>query len=129
MAATFRNRSVQINQVVFDQVDIFNSDFFNPVTGLLPASIGFTLTVNNQAVGWTLVDGVGVADGLIVAGSVYWSELPSSSYGIRFFPSSLGRWVLDFAFAPSPSQKIMLGFDVVNLPTFVEQGLRSSFCV
>lgn len=128
MSVVYRNRMVQINQVVFDQVDIFQSDFFNKVSGLIPANVSFTLYHNNLATSWTLVEGTGVLDSAVVAGSVYWDELASGSYGVRFYPNKLGHWNLSIAFAPSPSQIVSIDYDVANLPSAVDSGVRANFC-
>lgn len=128
MSVVYRNRMVQIQQVIFDQVDIFQSDFFNKVTGLQPSDVTLTLYFNNTATSWTLVDGSSVQDSQVVAGSVYWTELPNHSYGVRFFPNSLGHWNLTISFAPSPSQIISIDYDVANLPNSVDTGVRANFC-
>ncbi len=128
MAALYRSRFVQINQVIFDQVDVFQSDFFNPVTGLGPSDIDFSVFFNNTLVSWPLVDGSSVIDTQVVGGFVYWNELPTGAYGVRFFPNQIGHWNLVFKFSPSPSQLISLDYDVVNLPNFVETGVRAAFC-
>ena len=128
MAATYLSRLVQVNQVIIDQVDIFQSDFYNRVTGLVPANVTLTLFFNNQAVAWPLSDGTGIVDSQIASGTVYWNELPNSSYGVRFFPNALGHWNLVIQFAPSPSQIISISYDVVNMPSLVESGLQVNFC-
>lgn len=128
MAALYRSRFVQINQVIFDQVDIFQSDFFNPVTGLDPTDVSLSVFFNNTLVTWPLVDGSSVIDSQVVAGSVFWSELSTGAYGVRFYPNNLGHWKLVFKYAPSPSQVINLDYDVKDLPNFVESGLRANFC-
>lgn len=128
MAALYRSRFVQINQVIFDQVDIFQSDFFNPVTGLVPSDVELSVFWNNTLVSWPLVDGSSVIDTQVVAGSIYWNELTTGAYGVRLFPNNLGHWNLIFKFSPSPSQVISLAYDVVNLPNFVDSGLRATTC-
>ena len=129
MASSYRNRQVQINQVVFDQVGIFQSDFFNKVTGLQHSDVTFQLYLNNQVVSWPLVDGSTVSDGQVAAGQVFWNELPSGSYGIRFFPTQMGHWSLSVSFAPSPSQIVNIDFDIVNFPSATSaDGLRTNFC-
>jgi len=128
MTTTFRTRLIQVNQVVYDQVDIFQANFFNRVTGLTPTDVTLSLTLNNLTASWPLVDGTSVIDSQVVAGSVYWAELTSGAYGIRFFPNSLGHWNLSISYAPSPSQIVLLDYDVVNLPMSVETDLRASFC-
>lgn len=127
MAATSRNRQIQVNQVVFDQVDVFQSDFFNRITGLVPADVTLQVFLNNAPVSWPLVDGSGVTDGQVAAGSIYWTELSGGPYSIRFFPNVLGHWNLIFSYAPGPGQVINLGFDVINLPTTTDTGAQVSF--
>lgn len=128
MAALYRSRFVQINLVVFDQVDIFQSDFYNPVTGLGPSNVTLSVFFNNTLVTWPLVDGSSVIDSQVVAGSVFWNELSSGAYGVRFYPNNLGHWRLVFKYAPSPSQVISLDYDVKDLPNFVESGLTARSC-
>lgn len=128
MTVTYRSRLVQANQVVIDQVDIFQSDFFNRVTGLDPTDVSVTLFYNNQVAAWPVVDGSSIIDSQVAAGKVYWGELANGSYGVRFFPNALGHWNLVVQFSPSPSQIVSLSFDVVNMPSLVESGLHASFC-
>jgi len=128
MSATYRNRQTQINQIIFDQIDLFQSDFFNKIPGLLPGDVTMHLYFNNQVAAWPLVDGTAVSDSQVAAGSVYWNELANGSYGIRFFPNSLGHWNISIAFAPSPSQIVSIDYDVVNLAAPSVDGLRASFC-
>ena len=129
MATTFRTRQLQVNQVVYDQVDIFQSDLFTRITGLQPVDVTLTLFLNNQVVAWPLVDGTGVDDSQVVAGEVFWNQLPNGGYGIRFFPNSLGHWNLAISYnSTSPAQIVAIDFDVVNLPLSVDNGLRADFC-
>lgn len=127
MPATFRTRLVQVNQVIYDQVDIFQVDQFNRVTGLLTTDVTLTLFLNNTLVSWPLVDGSSVIDSQVVAGSVYWTQLSNGAYGVRFFPNSLGHWNLNITY-PGTQQIIGISLDVVNLPLAVESGLTAGFC-
>lgn len=128
MAATYRTRLVQVNQVVFDQVDIFQSDFFTRRTGLLPTDVTLTLFLNNAVVAWPLVDGSAVTDAQVVSGSVYWNELTNGAYGIRFYPNSLGHWSLSISYsAAAPNQIVSLDFDVSS-PSSSSDSLRVDFC-
>lgn len=128
MSVTYRTRQIQVNQVIFDQVDIFQTDFFARVPGLLVTDVTLTLFFNNTPVSWPLVDGTSVTDSQVAAGSVYWSELPNHAYGIRFFPNSLGHWNLSISYSPVPSQIVSIDFDVVNLPLTVDSGITANFC-
>jgi len=119
---------LQVNQVVYDQVDIFQSDFFSRVPGLTITDVTLSLTLNNVAVAWPLVNGSSVIDSQVVAGSVYWSELATHAYGVRFFPNALGHWNLSISYPLAPAQIIILDYDLVNLPISVESGLRADFC-
>lgn len=128
MAVSYRTRQIQVNQVFYDQIDIFQADFFSRVPGLLVTDVVLTLTLNNTPVSWPLVDGSGVTDGQVTSGFVYWAELTTGGYGVRLFPNSLGHWNLSIAYAPR-TQIVTIDFDVVNLPLTVDSGIRADFCV
>ena len=127
MASTLRSRLVLANQVVFDQVDIFEADVFTPVAGLVPADVSMSLLFNNVATSWDLLAGALVQDSQVVSGHVYWDELDNGAYGIRFLPNALGHWSLTVRYSTAPSQSIGIGFDVVSLPVVAESGLSVSF--
>ena len=128
MAATFRNRQVPINLIIFDQVNIFQSDNYNKVTGLLASNVDFQLMLNNQVVSWPLLSGTSIQDSQVVAGSVYWDELPGSSYGIRFFPNSIGHWNLTVSYASIP-QIISIDYDVTRQVSSTSNPfIKASFC-
>jgi hypothetical protein len=127
MATTNRTRSVQANQVVFDQVEILQADLFTRVLGLVVADVVLTLTYNNIAVSWPLVSGTGTTDAQIASGSVYWDELPSGAYGLRFFPNALGMWSVEIAYSTGAlNQRVTVTYDVFN-PFPIEDELRVSF--
>lgn len=127
MPATFRSRSVQVNQVIFDQVDLLSADQYTRIPGVSAASVTLTLFLNNTVVSWPLVEGALVTDAQVVSGSVYWNALPNQGYGVRFFPNQLGHWNLLIAY-PGTSQLISLDYDVVNLPLAIESGVTAGFC-
>jgi hypothetical protein len=95
---------------------------------LVPTDVSLSVFFNNTLVTWPLVDGSSVLDSQVVAGSVFWGELSTGAYGVRFYPNNLGHWKLVFKYVPSPSQVILLDYDVRDLPNFVESGLRVSSC-
>jgi hypothetical protein len=124
---TFRTRSVQANQVVFDQIDLFSADQYTRIPGVSASNVTLTLFFNNTLVSWPLVEGASISDGQVVSGSVYWTALPNQAYGVRFFPKALGHWNLAIDY-PGTSQIISLDYDVMNLPVGVEPGLTVGFC-
>ncbi len=127
MATTNRTRAVQVNQVIFDQVEILQADLFTRVSGLTVANVSLTLTYNNDVVSWPLISGVGIIDSQVVVGNVYWNELSSGAYGLRFFPNALGTWSIEIAYsAGSPNQRVTVTYDVFN-PLSLEDELRASF--
>lgn len=129
MAVVNKSRLVQINRLAFEQVDIFQSDFFTRIPGLVPSDVSLTLTYNNEVVAWPLVSGVAVTNGEVSSGRVYWSELANNAYGLRFYPNALGLWVVEVAYAATPQQITVVGFDVVNLPlSYSDQSIRVGFC-
>lgn len=119
---------IQVNRVVYDQVDIFQADFFTRVIGLLFTDVTVSLTRDNVVAAWPLVDGTLVPDSQVVAGRIYWNALSTGAYGIRYFPNALGHWNLSVAWPQTPPQNIVIDYDVVNLPLAVESGLRADFC-
>jgi len=127
MSATFRSRQIQVNQVVFDQVDLFQNDFFSRVPGLLVTDMVLTVFFNNTSVSWPLVDGTSVTDSQVVSGFVYWTELPNHAYGLRFLPNSLGHWNVSLTYTAG-QQIVTVDYDVVNLPLTVDSGLTANFC-
>jgi hypothetical protein len=126
MSATFRTRAVQANQVVYDQVDLFLVNQYTRATGVQVTDVTLAVFLNNAVVAWPLVDGTSVTDPQVVAGLVYWGVLPNGSYGIRFFPNSLGHWNLTFTY-PGSTQIVGIDFDVVA-PSSVESGVFAGFC-
>lgn len=127
MSTTNRTRVVQANQVIFDQVEILQADLFTRVLGLTVSNVTIALTHNNVSVNWPLISGVGVTDALVVSGNVYWNQLVSGAYGLRFFPNALGTWLLEVAYpAGTPAQRTSTSYDVFNPPPTVDS-LRASF--
>lgn len=120
---------MQVNRAIFDQVDIFQSDFYNRITGLTPTDVAMSLTLNNTTVVWPLVDGAGVQDGEVASGKVYWNQLSNGAYGIRFYPNAYGLWTLNVGYPSGPPQLTILRFDVANFQVASEAGLRAGFCV
>lgn len=121
MATTTRTRVVQAHQVVFDQVEILQADLFTRVLGLTVADVSLVLTHNNVSVDWPLLSGVGVTDALVSSGQVYWNELSSGAYGLRFFPNALGTWILEVSYpVGTPAQRITVTYDAFNPPPVVD---------
>ena len=128
MSTTKNVRAVQVNQVLFDQIEILQADLFTRVTGLTVSNVTLVLRYNNVVVNWPLVSGTSVSDSQVVAGSVYWNELTGSAYGLRFYPNALGTWSIEISYSGgSPTQRITIVYDVFN-PLTVDSGLRATLC-
>jgi len=126
MALIFRTRTVSVNQVIFDQADIFLTDQFTRAAGVLITDVTLSLLFNNATVNWPLVPGASILDTQVASGSVYWNNLPNSVYGLRFLPNSLGHWTLSIR-DPGHSQLVCLSYDVIRAPS-VDSGLIAGFC-
>lgn len=125
--STTRGRLVYSNQVVYDQADFFQLDGFTRVPGLLISQVSGEIYFNNVLQPWAFVSGVGVQDPQVVAGKVYWLEIPGGAYGVRFRPNAIGYWRLLFTYAPG-TQIVAQDYDVnagtgISSPT----GLKTSF--
>lgn len=125
--STTRGRLVYTNQVVYDQADFFQVDGFTRVPGVTPGQLSLALYFNNSAQPWTLVSGTGIQDVNIASGKVYWQQIPSGPYGIRFRPNAVGYWRLIITYSAG-FQIVAQDYDV-NAGTGVpiEGGLRASF--
>lgn len=125
--ATTRGRLVQINQVILDQADFFQSDGFTREVGLTPSDLTSQIFHKNVLQPWPLVDGSSVLDQQVVSGKVYWTEVPGSPgiYNIRWRPNALGYWRLLITFAAG-TQIMGQDYDVVSQVPLAESGLRAS---
>ncbi len=126
--STTRGRLVQINQVILDQADFFQSDGFTRILGLTPSDLVAQLFYNNQLQPWPLVVGAGVPDALVKSGTIYWNEIPGSPglYNLRLRPNALGYWRILVTYTAG-EQIMAQDFDVVSPTPVVESGLKASF--
>jgi hypothetical protein len=126
--ATTRGRLVQINQVVLDQADYFQSDGYTRVTGLTVGDLQGQLFYNNIEQPWPLLDGLGIPDAQVSSGKVYFNEVPGSPgiYSVRFRPNALGYWryLLNY---PVGQQILAQDFDVTPQAVVASSGIKSSF--
>jgi hypothetical protein len=125
---TTRGRTVYSNQTVVDQADFFQSDGYTRVTGLLPSQLVCQFFFNNKLQTWPLISGANLTDMQIVAGSVYWWEVPGSPgiYSVRWRPNAVGYWRLLISY-PAGLQTSGQDYDVNPIPPVVNQGLQTSF--
>lgn len=119
-------RVVPANTLVYDQLDWFQGDFFTRIGGIGVGDLGLVVFVNNAVTAWPLVTGVGVTDAQVKPGNIYFQELTTGYYGVRFRPNALGYWRLDFRYATG-AQAISLDYDVVSKLDAVASGLHANF--
>lgn len=127
--ATTRGRLIQINQVVFDQADYFQSDGFTREVGLGAGDLTHEVFYRNILQLWPLVDGTLISDAAIKSGNLYWNEVPGSPgfYNVRWRPNALGYWRILTTWAGPPAQIMAQDYDVVDQPVASSSGLRSTF--
>ncbi len=128
MAFTTRGRLVQQNQVVYDQVDFFQSDGFTRVTGLTSTTVVLNAFFENVPQPWQLTNGIPVSDAQVASGYVYFNEVPGAPgyYNIRWRPNAVGYWRLLVTYAPGQQIEAQ-DYDVVQGVPQVESGLSASF--
>ncbi len=126
--ATTRGRLVQINQVILDQADFFQSDGFTREAGLTPSDLTSQIFYLNTLQPWPLMDGFGVTDQQVTSGKIYWTEVPGSPgiYNISWRPNALGYWRLLITYTAG-TQIMGQDYDVVSQVPLAESGLRASF--
>ncbi len=128
MATTARDRNVPSGQVILDQADFFLGDGFTRVAGISVGQITSKLFLGNVVQAWSLASGLGLTDAQLVAGKVYFNEVPGSPgyYSVRFRPNSVGFWRLSLTWSAG-TQTVILDFDVASSVTLVDTGLNASF--
>jgi hypothetical protein len=128
MTTTTSNRTVPINQVVYDQADFFQADGSTRETGLGVGDLGYNLFFQNVSQPWPLVDGTSVTDAQIRSGSVYFNEVAGSPgyYSVRLRPNAIGFWRLLLSWAGPVTQTLAQDYDVTE-PTSKASGLSVSF--
>jgi hypothetical protein len=126
--ATTRGRIVQQNQVVYDQVDFFQSDGFTRVTGLTYTGVVLNAFFENVAQPWPLANGLTVTDAQVASGYVYFNEVPGSPgyYNIRWRPNAIGYWRLLITYVPGQQIEAQ-DYDVISSAPAIEGGLSASF--
>ncbi len=126
--ATTRGRIVQQNQVVYDQVDFFQSDGFTRVTGLTASTVSLNAFFENVAQPWPLTNGLTVLDAQVASGYVYFNEVPGSPgyYNIRWRPNAVGYWRLLITYTPGQQIEAQ-DYDVIATFPTIETGLTASF--
>jgi len=126
--ATTRGRLVQINQVVLDQTDFFESDGFTRKAGLGLSDVTHEVFFANILQPWPLVTGIGVSDAQVRSGQVYWNEVPGSPgfYNVRWRPNAIGYWRVLISYTVG-TQIMGQDYDVISQVPAGETGLRASF--
>lgn len=110
---TTRGRQVQINNTVLDQADLFQSNGEDRVLGLTANDVTIVIFHNNVLLPWPGTSGVGVTDALVASGAVYFHEITSGFYSVRFRPNALGFWRTTLKYAGNPVQILAQDFDVI----------------
>jgi hypothetical protein len=126
---TTRGRQlIQINQVVFDQPDFFESDGFTRKTGLVVGDLTYEVFFNNTPQPWVLIDGSSTTDSQVRSGTVYWTEVPGSPgfYNVRWRPNAIGYWRVLITYTAG-TQIMGQDYDVVATLPQAETGLRATF--
>jgi hypothetical protein len=121
-------RTVYANQALLEQVDFIGPDGVTRVSGITPGALISKLFFNNSVQPWPLVSGVAVTDQQVVAGYVYFNEIPGQPgfYSVRFRPNALGYWRTLLSY-PAGMQTLAQDFDVVPALSAGEGGLQASF--
>jgi len=126
---TIQGRLVHSNETVLTQADFVQNDGYTRTSGLTVSDIQSVIFCNNVAQPWMLVDGTATPDQQVVAGKIYFNEIPGSPgyYAVRFRPYMVGYWRLVVKYGVGLQASIR-DFDVIPQPTSPsESGLIASF--
>jgi len=128
LALRIRNQLAAVNTPVIDQVEFLQGDDYSKVAGLGTGDLTTSVFYNNTVQPWSLVDGTGVLDSLVVSGSIYFNEISGSSgnYSLRFRPNAGGAWRVEVSYAAG-TQLVVLNYLATVLPLTEVVGLSSAF--
>jgi hypothetical protein len=116
-------RIIPVNTTIVDQVDFFQGDYFTRVENLSVSDLVLSLFNENAKLSWPLVSGVGLTNGQILSGGVYFSQIPNALgyYSVRFRPNAAGYWRMVLSY-PAGVQASALDYDVVTTSMFPGSG-------
>lgn len=126
------SRLVSAGTIAYAQADFFQpKGSINRLPGIVAASLGMTVFANSSVLAWPILDGGGVPNSGVSAGSVYFEEISGAPgfYLVRFFPDRVGFWRIVLSY-PALQQEVPLEFDVVPANVFkaaAKGGLTASF--
>lgn len=119
-------RVLSVNNVVLEQVDFLQGDFYTRVHNLTVADLTLVAFFNNVPLVWPLTSGNGIGDAQVKTGFFYFSELSIPGYyGLRFRPNAIGFWRVVVNY-PAGVQSIALDYDVLQ-PIEMTGGLKAQF--
>jgi hypothetical protein len=119
-------RTLQSGRMVFEPVDLFLGDGSTRAQGVLPSDLQLRIFVGATQLSWPLVTGAGVSDVQVASGKVYWSEVSTGFYSVRFFPNLVGLWRVLLTY-PTYDQAVSMAFDVVVPAPTSSSGMNVSF--
>lgn len=121
------SRRVDSSKMVFDQVDLFLTDGKTRAQDVQVSDLALRVFHNGTQLNWSLVSGAGIPDVRVAAGKVYWTEISTGFYSLRFFPNAVGEWRVLVTY-PAHDQAVSFGYDVVpQAASAGGLGLRASF--
>lgn len=124
------SRLIEAGEIVFDQLDFYQSVFPNRIEDIPVSSLEFKVFNNNMLMPWTFVDGTNVQDGQIAANVLYFNQISGNPgyYQIRFFPDRIGFWRVIVKY-PTFSIEIIREYDAKPNSSVCDTGggLQASF--
>ena len=125
-------RLLPAGSVVRDQLDFYSPPgSFIRVAGVSVNALTSKAFLNGSVLPWPLVDGAGLPDSSLSAGSVYFNEVPGAPgyYAVRIFPDRVGYWRIVVYHSASMSEQIR-EYDVIPagaLSPVQQGGLTATF--
>lgn len=121
------NRVVRSSELVFDQLSIYDNSGVR-IDGI--SHFDFTLSTfcNNLPQSWVLSSGVGIPNGSISSGSVYFQEIDSNPgyYSLRVYLPKTGFWFFCLRHTSS-GQEFVFSYDAGPGPDYCQPGIVASF--
>lgn len=109
----YQSRLLPFGGLVYQSVDLFDLDGYTRIPGVVAGDLSLVGLFQGSALVWPLTSGDGVTDAQVISGLVYWTEVASGRYLLRWRPTVPGAWSWTLQY-PTVPQTLGFTYDLVS---------------